>query len=625
MATSEMEEVQQHPTSAMSSPKSSLAHLKQAESKHMNGYSNGYANGHANGHIAHRTTSINSQGYRISFPTDTILNGAVLGLIFLHVLIAPYTKVEESFNLQATHDILTMGISDASVQQYDHLFFPGVVPRTFVGPLLLAAGSWPIMALARLVAPLSNVPKGIQGQVIVRLVLGLFSFLGWYQMSKGIRSQFGKTTSQLFMVVSSCQFHWLFYAGRTLPNTFALCIVNVAYSYWMQASQAGTKRGVEQKLMRMLDCLVISTILFRSEVLILLGPIVLLELIMTRIGFWRTVQEGITAGLLSIAVAVLVDSWFWRQWMWAEGAVFWFNAIEGKSVAWGVSPWYTYFTLLLPKIATVSLPLALVATVIEPRFRRYMLPATVFVSLYSLLGHKEWRFVIYVVPILNLGAAVVLSWVFKRKTILYKIVSLGLISVLFLSFIASLAQSLISSQNYPGGVALQRLHELELESFRAATVHIDGAAAETGCSRFGEIGSDPLNPRKPVDFDTVVKSALLAQSPKSLRDWTYSKDEAHKAPRDYLKYTHLLTADPEFHKQNYVVLEQVNGYSGIRRVGLAQVKETCPATLHRVLESVQSSKFEGLKTESWRLWQACSPVQIKTEGRIWIMKRYGAV
>lgn len=43
-------------------------------------------------------------------------------------------------------------------------------------------------------------------------------------MSRGIRHQFGRTVSILFMVVSASQFHWLFYAGRTLPNTFALSI-----------------------------------------------------------------------------------------------------------------------------------------------------------------------------------------------------------------------------------------------------------------------------------------------------------------------------------------------------------------------------------------------------------------
>src|SRR5690349_20696464 len=59
---------------------------------------------------------------------------------------------------------------------------------------------------------------------LVRVFLGLFSFLGWHQMSRGIRPQFGRTVSILFMVVSASQFHWLFYAGRSLPNIFAFSI-----------------------------------------------------------------------------------------------------------------------------------------------------------------------------------------------------------------------------------------------------------------------------------------------------------------------------------------------------------------------------------------------------------------
>lgn len=209
-----------------------------------------------------------------------------------------------------------------------------------------------------------------------------------------------------------------FCSSNLIPIYFFYILVNVAFSYWMQAStptsRSITKRETEERLMRMLDCLVVATVLFRSEILLLMAPILLLELSTDRIRFWRTIQEGITAGVASLLIAVGVDSWFWQQWMWAEGTVFWFNAVEGKSVAWGVSPWYTYFTSLVPKISGVALPLALVAAIfgaVEVRYRRYFLPAAAFVGLYSFLGHKEWRFIVYVVPILNLGAAVTLSWV----------------------------------------------------------------------------------------------------------------------------------------------------------------------------------------------------------------------
>ena len=94
----------------------------------------------------------------------------------LHLCTSPYSKVEESFNLQATHDLYYHGISplfnhilskygiknnsnmsftsieannkvlqkirnkeneEKLKEYYDHLVFPGVVSRTFLGKLFL--------------------------------------------------------------------------------------------------------------------------------------------------------------------------------------------------------------------------------------------------------------------------------------------------------------------------------------------------------------------------------------------------------------------------------------------------------------------------------------------------------
>ena len=95
-----------------------------------------------------------------------------LGVCLFSLVACPYTKVEESFNMQATHDILVHGTDIDAVsatpertaprfatseshtrgfvllppwcQQYDHHEFPGVVPRTFIGALVLSAIASPV-------------------------------------------------------------------------------------------------------------------------------------------------------------------------------------------------------------------------------------------------------------------------------------------------------------------------------------------------------------------------------------------------------------------------------------------------------------------------------------------------
>lgn len=69
--------------------------------------------------------------------------------ILIHLFVSPHTKVEESFNIQAAHDILIHGIPGSNADQfltanYDHMSFPGSVPRTFAGALILSGLSRPL-------------------------------------------------------------------------------------------------------------------------------------------------------------------------------------------------------------------------------------------------------------------------------------------------------------------------------------------------------------------------------------------------------------------------------------------------------------------------------------------------
>lgn len=138
------------------------------------------------------------------------------------MLVAPYTKVEESFNIQATHDLLSP-IQHISAQSFDHFSFPGAVPRTFVGASLLALLSKPFIYF---LGPSFTI---FYPQLIVRGILGLINAAALLRYKHGLEKAFGRDMGRWWTLLIGSGFHVIFYASRTLPNMFAFALSESIY------------------------------------------------------------------------------------------------------------------------------------------------------------------------------------------------------------------------------------------------------------------------------------------------------------------------------------------------------------------------------------------------------------
>lgn len=389
------------------------------------------------------------------------------------------------------------------------------MPRTFIGPLFLSA---PTALLNKLISlpPITNL-------YLIRLTLGLFNILSLLSIRNALSSRYSAPIPTLFTLFTLTQFHLLFYASRPLPNTFALPFTNLALAYRIYPPPK--HRPYLAILLLSLACA-----LFRSELCLYIFSTLVVDLFLDHLDFLRTFRIGLTTAITTACTSLSIDSYFWNRLSYPEFQVFYFNAVQNKSSAWGIHPFHWYFSNALPRAVGGCLPLALFS--LRTNFRSIapiLAPVLIFVTLYSILPHKELRFIFYALPVFNVGAAVAICGAWQRlqdesksdgckKTdnaggtgkgrgarAYGKLVCCGIVvllggATLCLSALQTVIATVVSRRNYPGGYAMRAMLEKESTLYQkqglcenagelqpVGYVHIDAASAMTGVSQYLEI------------------------------------------------------------------------------------------------------------------------------------------
>lgn len=512
--------------------------------------------------ICAKLTGLHHLSVRMKNAAATVSALILLGVLCAQIRLAPYTKVEESFSLQAVHDVLTHGVLPLGRDSFDHVTFSGAVPRSFIGALLLSAVSAPFVFVCRILGGSSA-----DCQVCVRHALALCLSWSFFHMARRFFPN-AATLRAIFYCVCAAQFHITFWGSRTTPNGIALPLVNVALAEIVHGPRVYAG----------LVLLACTAVILRLELVCLALPAYLLAWLYRERPFLSVFFTGAVSCAVGIATSVLVDSYFWQYTVWPEGHAALFNIVQGHSAEWGVSPVWAYMSDLL-RLVTTAFPFAILGLFCRTSIRLPLFALVItHVILMSCLAHKEWRFVIYVVPLINALATHAYGVCYRSRMGFV----LALVSICISASFCVLG-TYVSMFNYPGGEALHALHSF---TSNAGVVHIDTRAAMTGVSLFGS---------------THLARPTTSLVPSVAPVWVYDKEEN---VRDSCTWDYTITEQPC--SGNYKEIMPVFAYAGMR----AKNVKSYVATL---VSMAQMATLPSLKD--------ILPVEITRSAQLWLCER----
>jgi alpha-1,6-mannosyltransferase len=330
--------------------------------------------------------------------------------------------------------------------------------------------------------------------------------------------------------------------------------------------------------------LTLATIIFRSELALLLASHSLSLLfnapgegLQAQIALLRRalLPAGFFGAVIGLALSIPIDTFFWQSPtpLWPELSAFLSNIFPSDprlgASAWGTSPWYWYFTSALPRLLLNPFAVPLIYyTFTTPATSSLLLliPNIGYILLYSILPHKETRFLFPVIPPLTTAAALAASYITHRRhrNTLYRLATYVLILSTAATFLIAHGVLLpLSALSYPGAHALNALH------FHASghhpsnkstiAVHLDNLALQTGVTRFLEM---------PPSVRDQARSSLSSLAGKiSNTRWIYDKSDDPKSLLDpffWEKFDYVIMEDPGLAIGAWDVVDKIYGLGRLR-------------------------------------------------------------
>ncbi|XP_045863329.1 GPI mannosyltransferase 3 isoform X2 [Meles meles] len=220
---------------------------------------------------------------------------------------------------------------------------------------------------------------------LAQALLSAIADIRLYSLMKQLENQ------QMAKWVLCSWFTW-YCCTRTLTNTMETVLTIIALFYY---PLEGSKSMNSVKY----SSLVAFAFIIRPTAIIPWIPLVFRH-------FWQEqkkldliLHQFLPIGFVTLSLSLIVDRIFFGQWTLVQYNFLKFNVLQNLGTFYGSHPWHWYFSQGFPAILGTHLPFFIHGCFLAPKRYRILLVTVLWTLLvYSMLSHKEFRFIYPVLP-----------------------------------------------------------------------------------------------------------------------------------------------------------------------------------------------------------------------------------